>query len=115
MKRPFKRITRQVSAAALGLISVVALLLSTGLIMFTDANPPLTAVPVFENQQDANGDEVIGEAAPPPLSNAPADRDSTAALLASVLIVLAFVLVWFLVFRGEDETTDNNEQITVNS
>ena len=101
MKRPSRKIVRQISTAALGLISVVALLLSTGLIMYSDTKafePPGTNV--VQPFPPIEGDEEIIGADTPPLA-VPADGSSTAVLVASLLIVLAFVLVWFLVFRQE--------------
>ena len=102
-RKPVK-ISRQISAAALGLISVVALLLSAGLIMYTSDLPnggeniSDPALPLV-NPMNPYGIEVVpGQ---DPSLTEPAPEDSLASLTACILVVLAFVLVWFLVFRPE--------------
>ena len=98
------KISRQISVVALGLVSAIALLMSTGLVVFTSEAP--------------GGFEVISESAPPladpanpfaepapldePLISPDGSGDSLTILVTCFLVILAFVLVWFLVFRPGD-------------
>lgn len=95
-----KKISRQFSALALGLISVVALLLATGLVVYTDTAPDNATQPALTSPLPRDV-ETIDSAAPVPLA-APAPVNSLAVLGGSILIVITFVLVWFLVFRPQN-------------
>jgi hypothetical protein len=89
MKTHIQKAARQVSALSLACISVVALLLATGLVSYTERLPADSA--------DDPGIELIDDPETPlsPLE----DESSLAALAASLLVSFTFVLVWVLVFR----------------
>ena len=106
MKRP--KITRQISSAALGLFAVAALLLASGFLMFTGSNadpmPPRSLGGI---------EEVIPELDPPLAS--PDARDSLVVTAAMILVVFAFVLVWFLVFRPVAYDLPPEQEMTASS
>ena len=105
------KITRQISVVALGLVSTIALLLSTGLIMFAPESPDPgdietyteVAPPLFDPNNQIF-DPVQLE--PPPSIDVSAGN-SPALIISCVLVVLGFVLVWFLVFRPEDDVSES--------
>ena len=90
MKHP--KITRQISSVALGSIAVAALILASGLLLFTGSD-----VGPLPPRSLGGAEEVIPELNPPLAS--PDAGDSPVVTAAVILVAFAFILVWFLVFR----------------
>ncbi len=100
MKRG-RPISRQLSVFALVLISVTALLLASGIVVYS-GDPHMTSVP----SSVGTTHETIPDGALPLEAPSAADGaapDTSAAVVGgSILIALTFVFVWFLVFRPLD-------------
>jgi hypothetical protein len=101
-----RKLSRQISVVALALISVTALLLATGLLVYVDDSGGLpfemiegdNAVPMA----DPNGEEISDEPGEQGANGINWENPSTV-VVASMIIVAIFVFVWFLVFRPRSE------------
>ncbi|MCL2747856.1 MAG: hypothetical protein FWE59_04290 [Oscillospiraceae bacterium] len=109
MSHPLKkraRISRQISVVALCLISVVALLLSTGLVVFTSDTPgvedPSSKILPLDDIDEYVITDPFTPLSPPPTGG------SLPVLVSCVLIVFAFVSVWFMVFRPNENPGDQS-------
>ncbi|MDR1158388.1 MAG: hypothetical protein LBK75_08840 [Oscillospiraceae bacterium] len=97
-----RKLSRQISVVALALISVTALLLATGLLVYVDDNGGLPSVIVRDGDvplADPGGDEMPEE----PDGQGVNWGDSTTVVVTGMIIVVIFVFVWFLVFRPRPE------------
>jgi hypothetical protein len=97
-----RKLSRQISVVALALISVTALLLATGLLVYVDDNGGLpNTMHVVDNGvplEDPNG-----EGSEEPEGPGASWEDSTTVVVTGMIIVAIFVFVWFLVFRPRPE------------
>jgi H+/Cl- antiporter ClcA len=104
-----RKLSRQISVVVLALISVTALLLATGLLVYVDGNGGLP-IDVVRNEDvplaDPNGDEVPGSSGRQGINW----EDSTTAVVAGMITVAIFVFVWFLVFRPQSEREDISKE-----
>lgn len=101
--RRSRRFAHQVPVLALLIVSVFSLLMAAGLFAFS-GNPAAPA----GNIAVEPGVEIIGES---PVPLAPAGTEGSFAILgAALLAVLAFVCIWFMVFRpGGKKEKENCE------
>lgn len=104
-----RKISRQVSVLVLALISIGALLLATGIVAYTGFESEGEQPPIITPGDDS---VTIIDDEPPPLVP-PGTEDSLPVLATSIIVVCAFVLIWFLVFRpragSEIDTPDGQD------
>ncbi|MDR0381322.1 MAG: hypothetical protein LBH86_04945 [Oscillospiraceae bacterium] len=103
-----RKLSRQISVVALALISVTALLLATGLLVYVDDSGGLPIEVIGDGvvpMADPNGEMPEG-----PGGQGINWEDSTTLVVAGMIIVAIFVFVWFLVFRPRPEVEEKTKE-----